>query len=132
MRRIIVVAVLLSAAVSNAAFGYTEEKGHRIGHRMGYKKGYKVLTDDGSSKKDAIVIKGDYTELAKNEDFEICKDYGIVGIEWNRRKSRMMWDKADGKVYDVVLIEFRSGEEREVYFDITFPYVNKFGSDSVK
>ena len=121
--------LFLSASV---VFGETEGhmEGYKMGHPMGRKMGHNVTFNDGSSKQDAIIIVGPYEQLEKNENFELGDRLeGIQGIGWTREKTTQVKD--NGKVYDIVVVKTQTGTNQTFYFDITAPFVGKYGQDAV-
>ena len=92
-----------------------------------YEGGEAVLSNpeggDGSSFEEAVVIKyiGDYAASIAQEYDYIDKKFGVMGEKCDITMQRII---AEGdKTYDVLTVKiFVSGEEKEVYFDITEPY----------
>jgi len=99
-----------------------------VGYEMGYKQGYKILTKDGSTMRKAIVIEGTYGERIINENFKIENAYGARGLSWTIRSRKTVKSDIYGKVYDVVVVDLKREGEVTFYFDITTPYVGKYGT----
>jgi len=117
--------LFLSASV---VFGKTE--GHMEGYKVGHSMGYNVTFNDGSSKQDAITIVGPYEQLEKNENFELGDRLeGIQGIGWTREKTTQVKD--GDKIYDMVVVKTQAGDNQTFYFDITVPFVEKYGQAAI-
>lgn len=101
------------------------------GYEMGYKQGYKILTKDGSTMRRAIVIAGTYGERIINENFKIENVYGTRGLSWTARSRKTIKSDIYGKVYDVVVVDLKREGEVTFYFDITGPYVKKYGTTDI-
>ncbi|MFH1380689.1 MAG: hypothetical protein ABIH57_00760, partial [Candidatus Omnitrophota bacterium] len=114
--------------------GYGEEEGHmegyKMGHPMGHELGYSVTFNDGAGKQSAIIIVGPYEQLKENENFELgSRLEGVQGIGWTREETTQVKDS--NKVYDVVVVKTQNGGNQTFYFDITAPFVEKYGQAAI-
>lgn len=76
---------------------------------------------DGSSMEKAVIItySGNYQESLGQEYQYIAKKYGTQNVDYEILEQRLV-DDWEGTPYDVITIRLiPSGEEKEVYFDIT-------------
>ena len=105
--------------------------GPAYGYEMGYRMGYKILTKDGSTRRKAIIIEGNYGNRVVNENFQIGKTYGVRGISWTVRSRETVKSDLRGKIYDIVVIGLTGGGKVTFFFDITTPYIRQYGSVDV-
>ena len=78
---------------------------------------------EGRSKEEAVVIKytGDYAESIAQEYDYLDKKFGVMGRNYDIIQQSIIAEGA--VVYDVLTIKiFASGEQKDIYFDITEPY----------
>ncbi len=74
----------------------------------------------GESMADAVVINADDHFRGVGAEYEyLSRRYGRRNVDWSLVSQALTKETESGRRYDILTIRLKSGEAREIYFDIT-------------
>jgi hypothetical protein len=112
---------LLRAWIANGKSGYTKEFRQIFNPAGGYQKPKQEITTysggPGYSRENAVIIHANDKELGVNTEYWYL--YYTYGRNWRPGTQRLTTPDSEGRRFDVIDINFPTGETKSIYFDIT-------------